>query len=219
MSRRSALAALGERTSEQWGMVTAGQARRLGVSRVDLNRLVHDGILETVPESARVYRLVGGPEDPDRDAARAVWLQLGRDRTWEERQQHPKAIASHRTAAHLRNLGDLIARRHEFYVTTRHRLARDDVQLRVRRPLQPTDWSWWDGLPVTTPARTVADLLADREDESAVAQVCQDALRDGLLTRAQLLEAVRGQETAYGHRSPHQMAATLAGRYAQSAEV
>lgn len=163
------------------------------------------------------FRLVGGPEDPDRDAARAVWLQLGRDRTWEERQNHPDAIASHRTAAHLRDLGDLIARRHEFYVTMRHRLARDDVQLRVRPPLPPREWAWWDGLPVTTPAQIVADLLADREDESAVAQICQDALRDGLLTHAQLLEAVSGHETAYGHGSGQHMAVTLAGRYAESA--
>lgn len=219
MSRRNALVAVGERTSEQWGMVTAGQARRLGVSRTDLNRLVQDGILERVPDAARVYRLVGGPEDPDRDAMRAVWLQLGRDRIWEERQQHPDAIASHRTAAHLRNLGDLIARHHEFYVTARHRLTRDDVRLRVRPPLPGPDWSWWDGLPVTTPARTVADLLADFEGETAVAQICQDALRDGLLTHAQLAAAVRGHETAYGHRSVRHMAATLAGRFAESGRV
>jgi len=33
------MALLSSTAGEQWGMVTAGQARRLGVSRVDLNRL------------------------------------------------------------------------------------------------------------------------------------------------------------------------------------
>jgi len=37
------MASLSSVASDQWGMLTAGQARRLGVSRVDLNRLVKDG--------------------------------------------------------------------------------------------------------------------------------------------------------------------------------
>lgn len=35
------------------------------------------------------------------------------------------------------------------------------------------------GLPVTRPARTAADLLGDREDPGAVAQVIADAIRQG----------------------------------------
>lgn len=110
---------LSSTTGKQWGMVTAGQARRLGVSRVDLNRLSGDGTLEPMPGAARVYRLTGAPEDPDLDPLRAAWLQLGGSKTWEERIVDPDAVVSHRSAAHVRGLGDLIPLAHEFYVPTR----------------------------------------------------------------------------------------------------
>src|ERR1039458_8848695 len=64
MSRGRALAALSVLTAEQWGMVTAAQARWLGVSRVDIGRLLADGALELVEGAARVYRLAGWPPDP-----------------------------------------------------------------------------------------------------------------------------------------------------------
>ena len=76
MSRSGAVAALSIFTSEQWGMVTAAQARSAGVSRVDLVRLVGDRVLEPVAEAARVYRLVGAPPDPDRESVRAAWLPV-----------------------------------------------------------------------------------------------------------------------------------------------
>ena len=72
------MASLSPVASDQWGMLTAAHARRLGVSRVDLNRLVKDGTLAPVPGAARAYRLTGVPEDPDQDPVRAAWLQLGR---------------------------------------------------------------------------------------------------------------------------------------------
>lgn len=77
MSRRTALAAISPVASAQWGMITAGQARRLDVSRQDVNRLVNDGTLTVTDQAARVYRLSGVPEDPDLDPLRAAWLQLG----------------------------------------------------------------------------------------------------------------------------------------------
>src|SRR5680860_190306 len=110
MSRGSAMALLSGPAGEQWGMVTAGQARRLGVSRVDLNRLHSDGSLAAVDGAARVYRLVGAPEDPDLDPVRAAWLQLGGARTWAERIGDVDALVSHHSAAHVRGLGDLIPR-------------------------------------------------------------------------------------------------------------
>src|ERR1039457_6891141 len=80
MSRGRALAALSVLTAEQWGMVTAAQARWLGVSRVDIGRLLADGALELVEGAARVYRLAGCPPDPELDPLRGAWLQLGNDR-------------------------------------------------------------------------------------------------------------------------------------------
>ncbi len=47
--------------AEQWGMVTAEHARELGVSRLDLSRLVQGGTLERIEPGKRVYRLTGSP--------------------------------------------------------------------------------------------------------------------------------------------------------------
>ncbi len=52
-------------------MVTAAQARELGVSRLDLNRLVQDGAFERIEPGARVYRLTGSPPDPALDPLRS----------------------------------------------------------------------------------------------------------------------------------------------------
>lgn len=193
-------------------MVTAGQARRLGVSRVDLNRLVTDATLEPMPGAARVYRLTGAPGDSDLDPLRAAWLQLGGPKMWEERIANPDAVVSHRSAAHARGLGDLIPRAHEFYVPTRRRPRREDVRLRVRTRLNSGTWTVWSGLPVCTIEATIGDLLNDHEDESAVAQVVHDAMHNGLLDDAGLRRATQGHACSYGHPRTSQLMATLSGR-------
>lgn len=205
------MATLSALASDQWGMVTAAQARRVGVSRVDLNRLVGDGTVAGVDGAARVYRLVGVPEDPDLDPVRAAWLQLGGARLWEERIGDVDAVVSHRSAAHVRGLGDMIAWTHEFYVPSGRRLRRDDLKLRVRARLAPQLWSISSSLPVCTVEQIIADLLCDHEDESAVAQICRDALRDGLLARGDLLGLVEKRARDYGHRSAEAMVDVLVG--------
>jgi hypothetical protein len=212
MSRRTAMIAINLTTSAQWGMITAGQARELGVSRQDLKRLVDDGTLVVADQATRVYRLAGAPEDPERDSLRAAWLQLGGAKPWHERTSGiPDAVISHRSAAHLRGLGDLIPHEHEFYTATRLRPRRSDLKLRVRSHLAPSGWELWDGLPTRTVPAIIEDLLADGEDESAVAQVVQDALNLGLLDRDALDAIVAPHTAAYGHTGPETFAHLLAG--------
>jgi len=205
------MASLSPVASDQWGMLTAAQARRLGVSRVDLNRLVQDGTVEPVPGAARVYRLTGVPDNPDQDPVRAAWLQLGKGRLWEERVRDVDAVVSHRSAAHVRGLGDLIPRVHEFYVPTRVRLRRTDLRLRVRPTFERSDWNVSAGLPVSTIEKIVADLLADHQDESAVAQIIRDGIRDGLLGRDELERATGRSGIDYGYGSDTDFATVLAG--------
>lgn len=211
MSRGTALAALSRLSPEQWGMVTAEQARGLAVSRVDIARLLDDGSLERIENAARVYRLTGSPPDPDLDALRAAWLQLGQDLPASTRLRRPDAVASHRSAAAALGLGDLLADVHEFYVTRRRQLRRSDLRLRVRASLPNAEWRAVAGLPVCTAPRIVADLLADREDESAVARICQDAIRADLLGLDELIDLSGPAARVYGHRSGREFAMTLAG--------
>jgi len=58
----------------------------------------------------------------------------------------------------------------------------------------------------------VADLLADHEDESAVAQIVRDAIRDGLLGRDELARAVARYGVDYGYGSAIEFATVLTGR-------
>lgn len=204
------MAALSPLAAGQWGMVTAAQARELGISRVDLNRLIHDGTLERIETAVRVYRLTGSPPDPGLDDLRAAWLQLGEGMVAEQRLREPDAVVSHRSAAAVLGLGDLLADVHEFYSPVRRRLRRDDIRIRVRAHLPADARRVVGGLPVTTSARVVTDLLADREDESAVARVVQDALRAGLLRRDELEDLVGDATAAYGAPSPAALATALA---------
>jgi hypothetical protein len=211
MSRGRAVAALSVLTAQQWGMVTAAQARWLGVSRVDIGRLLADGALEPVVGAARVYRLAGSPPDPELDPLRGAWLQLGRDRPAMLRLGQPDVVTSHRSAANAMGLGDVIPGVHEFYVTGRHQLRRGDVRLRRRGALGRDQWHVVGGLPVCRAARIVADLLADREDESAVAGICQDAVQAGLLDPGCLPGLAAPHVTAYGAADAGALAARLLG--------
>lgn len=122
-------------------------------------------------------------------------------------------MVSHRSAAAALDLGDLLADVHEFYSSVRRRLRRRDVRIRVRADRPAGVWRVVQGLPVTTAARVVSDLLVEREDESAVARIVQDALRAELLSRAELDELVTNQVAAYGAPSAAALSATLAGSW------
>jgi len=192
-------------------MITVGQARRLGVSRQDVNRLVDDGTLAVVDQAARMYRFTGVPEDPELDPLRAAWLQLGGAKFWHERVAAPEVVISHRSAAHLRGLGDLIPYEHEFYATARLRPRRVDIKLRVRSQIAEGSWEVWGGLPVRTVPGIVEDLLSDDEDEAAVARVVRDALALGLLWRESLRGVIEPYAVAYGHSDPEEFLLVLAG--------
>ncbi|MFY1675140.1 hypothetical protein ACN27G_35255 [Plantactinospora sp. WMMB334] len=218
MSRGVSVGLLSGFTAEQWGMVSAAQARSVGVSRVDVARLIADGALEPVDGVARVYRLVGAPPNPDLDGIRAVWLQLGDARPGSSRLRAPDAVVAGRSATVVLELGDLLPSSFEFIVDRRRQLRRADVLLRVRAQLPRGDWAVVNGLPVATVARIVADLLSANEDGSAVARVCQDAVRRRL-TDAAVLEAVVADHAArYGAASPAEFVADLLGEHAGEGE-
>lgn len=188
MSSLTSLAALAADVAEdQWGLVTRAQALDHGVPRATFGRLVGSGVLVRVAHG--VYRILGSV-DPEHLDLRACWLQLDPPSTgWQRLNNESAAVISHRSAAAVYGLGDLIADMHEFTVPTRTQTRRPDV--RLHRGLVPaTDRAIQDGLPVTRPHRIVADLLAISEDESAVAAIALEAVGAALTTRADLARAL-----------------------------
>ena len=166
----------------QWGLLTTAQAQRHGISRDQLNHLVSVGILERVEHG--VYAATAAP-DGYRDK-RVAWLVLAPGMRVEERLADPAAtgVLSHTSAAALHQLGDLLDDIPEVTVSHRKQTRRP---MRVHRlPLTASDVTIVDGLPVTTPERTVADLLRDGHDLDHVARLTGDGLTRGLIDRATL---------------------------------
>ena len=174
MPRSSTRAKLAGFAPDQWGLITRRQAEEAGISQATMTRLAANAsTLERVGHG--VYHLVGAPI-PDHLPLRVAWLQLAPEvPAW--RRTAAEGVVSHHSAAALYGLGHLPADEHHFTVPTRRRSRRPDVKLHVRK-LGDDEWVNLRGLPVTRPSRIAADLIADREEPSAVAHLVADAIRN-----------------------------------------
>lgn len=172
MPRAASMESLAELAEEQWGLFTRRQAEATGMAWTTLTRLAKGGGAERVAHG--VYRLRGTPPD-DRLGLRAAWLQLAPDTPIWERTP-AQGVVSHRSAAAVYDLGHLPADTHQFTLPVRRQSRRADVHL-YRAHVDDGEWINVGGLLVSRPARIAADLLGDREDAEAVAQVIADAIR------------------------------------------
>lgn len=196
MTRGSTLARLATVAEDQWGLVTRRQAELAGVPRATLDRITSaEELLERIGHG--VYHLAGAPL-PDHLELRAAWLRLAPETpAWERRPE--QGVVSHRSAAALYGLGDLPADIHQFTLPVRRQSRRPDVRLH-RRLLTDGECTVRNGLPVTRPARIASDLLDDREDPGAVAQVVADAIREGYEQPAEFTDALRPHSARFGLR-------------------
>src|SRR6201994_2145802 len=162
MDSRTALVTLARFAQGQWGMVTSAQAVEAGVSYMQLKRMTEAGLLEKAGQGG--YLMIGGQgaAAARHRAVKVAWLRMDPAvPAWERPLLGANsAIVSHRSAAMLLQLGDLVVRDMEF-TTPRRRTSRDQlVRLRVGT-LAPYEVTWAEGLPVTTALRTLTDPLAD----------------------------------------------------------
>lgn len=185
-------------TADQWGLVTTAQARKVGVDSVTLLRLGEAGFLEHVRRGVHAATAAG---ESAHEAERAAWLLLNPAvPAWER----PKldvdgGVISHRSAALLHGIGDLVAERVEITVPRRRTTRDPDTRLRVGR-LPDDDVTLVDGLPVTTVERTVLDLIADHVDGGHAGQVIHQAARRGLLDLDRLAPRLGDYCRRYGVR-------------------
>ncbi|MFR9806486.1 type IV toxin-antitoxin system AbiEi family antitoxin domain-containing protein [Pseudonocardia sp. RS010] len=180
----------------QWGLVTTSQAVAAGLSRVQISRLCKAGVLMRLTHGVYALRGAMGAENIELLAA---WLALDPGRLASDRlgDGPDGPVVSHASAAALYDLGDLDADRHEFTTPGRKQTRREDLRLH-RGSLAPSEITLHRGLPVTTPLRTVVDLLADGHDGGHIAGVLADALRMRMLNRHELAERIGPYATRFG---------------------
>lgn len=162
--------------ASQRGLLTSAQAVSAGVGRMELSRLAANGHLEHLARG--VYRASGAPTVRE-EHVWAAWLSL-EPGTLAHARDPLSCAASHNTAAWLMGIGELDAAPLTFTSPTRRQVQRDGLRI-VRGELSAGEVLTVAGLPCTTAARTVRDLVADGEDLSLVASVLRDALASGLV--------------------------------------
>ncbi|HEY5063040.1 MAG TPA: type IV toxin-antitoxin system AbiEi family antitoxin domain-containing protein, partial [Gemmatimonadaceae bacterium] len=159
----------------QLGYFTASQARSAGVQQVRLVQLNQTGDVERV--SRGVYRLVRFPLSPlGQYMEAALWPQV--------RRPGALAVISHVSALALHELSEVSPAK--IHITL-------PPDLRVRRavprhlvlhfaPLASDDVRVVDGVPVTTPVRTIRDVHAAHLGPALVRRAIADGRRTGRLT-------------------------------------
>ncbi|XBH22921.1 type IV toxin-antitoxin system AbiEi family antitoxin domain-containing protein [Jonesiaceae bacterium BS-20] len=182
--------------ADTYGLVTTSMAAESGVPRSWVSRLARNGHLERLRQG--VYALPSATLDKYTDV-RGAWLSLT-----EASHALPgdKIVASGPTAAFLHGVGNLIPTVHEF-TTTSGRLTRQHDIVLTQSSLRDGDVQELHGVAVTTPARTVRDLVRAGIDGDHLGDVVRDFLGQGVGRRvmsaglengAPLFDAANGRE-------------------------
>lgn len=156
------------------GWFRAADAVEAGVARQQLGRYVDNGVLRRSAHG--VYRFRDFPAQPFEDVIEAC-LWAG-----------PDAVASHDTALAVYGLGDFMATVLHVTVPRRVRKHRGNVIVH-NRPLPYKDVTVRDGVPVTTPGRTLRDSAVDHPAE-VVEKLIAEAESRGLVS-SRVAETIR----------------------------
>lgn len=161
----------------QWGQVALSQLSGSVPDKV-LKQWQDAGIVEPVADG--VIRVCAGGRHPH-PTIYAAWLRSGSTPAWER--STTALVVSHRTAVQLYGAGELAGEQLDF---TGHAPASAGI---VVHPavLDEADCAVVEGLPVTSPARTLADLTVDEGyDVSDLGRVARTLLAAGWTTTDEL---------------------------------
>ncbi|MET7282121.1 type IV toxin-antitoxin system AbiEi family antitoxin domain-containing protein [Kribbella sp. NPDC005582] len=184
--------------STQWGLVTTGQADEAGVTKMQLSRLTERGTLQRVRHG--IYALPSADAGP-LQGLRAAWIATGSRPSG----QQPLAVVSGESAAAVHGLGDLLPSKYEFTSAVRRQTTQADTRYR-KRDLPDEDVAWVNGLPVTTVARTLKDLVAAGTDFDHLSVAVRDAVS---MSDAASIDLMRALEPAAGRSGPADGSAVL----------
>jgi predicted transcriptional regulator of viral defense system len=166
-----------ELASSQGGYFTSEQAGQAGLSKALLAHHAKRGKFIRIRRG--LYRFRDYPSSPREDVA-AAWLAIGGD-----------AIVSHESALELLELSDVIPSAIHLTVPRTKRNLPKILGVRFHttsRPLATSDRTVRDGVPVTSPVRTILDASAAGTAPDQIELAIRQALQLGQLTSRQLLD-------------------------------
>jgi len=184
---RSRFAELMSLAEENDGLVTADDARQAGFTDSVLARLVQRGRIERTSRGVyRVPYLTPGRFAQYREAV--LWARANRG---------PEQVAiSHRTALAAYEISDANPDSIHITVPRAARLRRQKPRGIVvhHEDLMTEDITIHEGMPITTIARTVADLLKSGERIDLIRQAISDARRGGFIQASEARQLRRRAE-------------------------
>ena len=152
--------------AQQAGYFTAQQAQGVGFSRPLLVHHTKTGLFERTQHG--IYRLTRFPSSAYEDLF-VAWLRIG-----------PKSVISHDSALALYGLSDALPTQIHITAPRGVSLRRNGIRLHSMA-LRPDETSRWEGLPVTSVARTIADVTKAGMQLWLAEQAVRQALQRGLL--------------------------------------
>lgn len=171
MKALDALNIINDLCSSQKGLFTTAQATALGIDRMSLSRLAAHGQIE--PVARGVFKAAAAPSIRSEDIY-AAWLATDPATPAYLRPLNGNVcVASLGTAAWLHCLGELKPEPITFSHPNRKQTRNPSVRF-LRRSLPADGICTVEGIPTTTPERTILDLLDYGEDLSLVAAVLRD---------------------------------------------
>lgn len=171
MKTKPEASALYVTAESQAGYFSSRQAHEAGYSNALLAYHTRQGHFLRMRHG--VYRLRHFPEQPHADLF-AAWLATG-----------GQGVISHESALGLYDLTDLLPA--EIHLTVPRTASRRRWGMRLHTAhLRPEDITQRAGLPVTTLARTLADLLKLGVEPGWIEQAIRQALERGLVSAAEL---------------------------------
>lgn len=156
-----------EIAESQAGYFTAGQARQVGFSWERLSANSRTGKFLRIAQG--VYRLTHFPASKFEDLFIA-WLRVG-----------PRTVISHQSALAVYDLSDTLPGKLHVIIprTTSRRHA--GIRLHTNK-LQLDEITSYEGMPITTVARTIADVTTSGMAEELIRQAVREGISRGLLS-------------------------------------
>lgn len=166
MNTRDRLFAVAER---QQGFFTSKQAEECRIPRANFHRKLRSG--EWVKELRGIYRLAHYPIT-DRPEL-VLWSLWSRDK-----KDRPQGVWSHATALDIHEMSDIMPSK--MHMTVPPNFRRRSIPQHIRLhfgTVEKKDVETWPGYQVTTPLRSVIDVI---EEGVIASELIQQAIRDGI---------------------------------------